>query len=47
MLDQLRKKQKVIIYIVAFVFIVGMGAIGLGITIAKTLPKSERYQNNI
>ena len=30
MLDQLRKKQKVIIYIVAFVFIVGMGAIGLG-----------------
>ncbi|MEN6444982.1 MAG: peptidylprolyl isomerase [Candidatus Cloacimonas sp.] len=30
MLDQLRKKQKVVIYIVAIVFIFGMGAVGIG-----------------
>ncbi len=30
MLDNLRKKQKIVIYIVAFVFIVGMGAVGIG-----------------
>ena len=30
MLDQLRKKQKIVIYIVAIVFILGMAGVGIG-----------------
>lgn len=38
MLENLRKKQKVVIYVVAFVFIIGMAAMGIGGLLNPTPP---------